>query len=952
SHYRLVGEQTPSKVLTVAADTAICIDLNGYGFTGPSTNGVRVFEIAAGGTLTIMDSVGTGVITGGIHRSTNSSSNTSTDSWGRGGNIYNAGTVNLYSGTITDGIGSTGTVYGAAQGGNYFGATGSVLNVYGGTITNGKLTHGSYFNSETKAMVGGNIFSYGTVNISGGTISGGKVERTDSSTDKNRDIFCYGGNIGVVDGTLNITGGVITGGVITGGRTNNTIYGRNVRTFGGNIYTKNATVTFSNGEISDGTVRANVQTTGTTTAFIADVYANGGNIYAYGGSFTMTGGTISGGSLSTKIINQGETTKDKADVYYSRGGNAYFESCAITISGGLIDAGTATFTQDDDDTTQDTYGAGQGGNVFVGAGCTVNFSAGTISNGFAHSVGGNLFNNATFNMTGGQILDGSVTDTVNGYGTGGNLQNAKTFNMSGGLMSGGRAYYRGGNVYNAGTVAMSGGAVMTEGILNGYTTYTAAYGGNYYGTGVLKLYDNAVIKNGTAYNGGNICTATSNGDIYMYGGMIYGGYAHKYGPDVRIYNDDGCSLYMYGGFINNLNDGGTDNRIDLYNGVFKNDVSKFTTLQGATAMMSCAHYTKLANGYYNVWHAEGTCATCGHTYTNYGVGNTYTTSATEHLTLGGTHTYVDGVCSTCGLAEVAHTAACSHGCENVTWTPWDGVTLENGGHYYLTDNLVVANALTVSVANVCIDLNGYTLTAAPADRAFTMSNNCVLNLMDSSADNTGLLRSFGLTGEKSGGLLYVSSGGTMTLYDLTVANGSTTGDRGGNIYVYGTEATLVVNNAKILNGTLLGATDRRGGNICAYYKANVVIKGADTYIANGWAYGGSSNCYGGNIHLGQGCDLYIYDGLIEGGVAANGANLSVVNGKESDGQKGYFYMYGGTIGGNGNYENGKPCTTNSIRISQSSSNTSDMFMYGGTIAGTISADGTVGEVYIYAGKVK
>lgn len=781
---------------------------------------------------------------------------------------------------------------------------------YTGLITGGKAVSGS---GETAR--GGNIWvsNSATLKLYGGTIANGFSPNAGGNVklDDNAKFYMYGGTI--TDGKAETNTNVGNGGNLCiennalfemyGG----TISDGTVTASGGNIYNYRGTITLHDGEIANGTAGK-----------------WGGNIWLNSKNATLNikGGTISGGTAPTA------------------GGSIYadYATCQITMEGGLITGGTSEET---------------GGNIYFRDG-KMHMSGGVISGGTAYTAGGNMFNDGTTNMTGGEITGGKTVLSVNGTGTGGNLQNGGTFNMSGGVISGGTAYYRGGNIYNSGALNMSGDAVVTGGTLYDHENYTSAYGGNYYATGTLRMYDQAVIKNGSAYSGGNVCTATNNGVVYMYGGAIYGGTCVEYGANVRIYNHAACALYMYGGYIEDLNDGGTANVIQLYNGTFGSTVANVTTTDGASAIMSCAHSGTLGS-YYSLWHAEGECATCGHTYNGYGVGKEYTSTETTHLTLGGAHTYVDGACSVCGKAATTHTAACSHGCENVTWIEWDGTAVEAGGHYFLADNLALDETINLEGISACIDLNGYTLTAPPANRAFLATGGAQLVLMDSSAENTGLLRSFGLAADLHGANLRTTNS-AMYLYDLTVADGVTTGtassNRGGNIYVYGPNALLVIDNAKVLNGTMLPGSDAlRGGNICSYVKGTIVIKGENARIADGYVYREDvkGNYYGGNIHFGQGGALYIYDGVIEGGVAEAGSNISMVNGNEENDQVGNLYMYGGKIGESGTFANGEACKAATLRVAQSATYTTNVYIYGGEVLGDISLSGAVGKTRIYAG---
>ncbi len=127
---------------------------------------------------------------------------------GYGGNFYlNAYvTFNLYDGVISDGyVAGTAVSTSQANGGNFVinsSATSTVLNIYGGLITGGSALN-----------YGGNIYLYsGTVNMTDGGITNGICRNANS----------FGGNLSVGGagssgyGTLNMSGGIITGGEIYG----------------------------------------------------------------------------------------------------------------------------------------------------------------------------------------------------------------------------------------------------------------------------------------------------------------------------------------------------------------------------------------------------------------------------------------------------------------------------------------------------------------------------------------------------------------------------------------------------------------------------------------------------------------------------------------------------------------------------------------------------------------
>jgi len=133
------------------------------------------------------------------------------------------GVLNLYGGTVD------GSKLGDGLGAVRVGYDGDIFNLYGGTVIGSKnaksggatycvvagttnIMGGTVRDGVSYTTGGGNIFlnhSDAVLNISGGTISGGKATNTAVGSG-------LGGNIHVVKGKLNITGGTITGGVAKG----------------------------------------------------------------------------------------------------------------------------------------------------------------------------------------------------------------------------------------------------------------------------------------------------------------------------------------------------------------------------------------------------------------------------------------------------------------------------------------------------------------------------------------------------------------------------------------------------------------------------------------------------------------------------------------------------------------------------------------------------------------
>ena len=159
--------------LTIREGKTITLDLNGHtldrnkdvnDYVGGNGNVIKVLKDAK---LTIRDSVGTGVITGG-HDS-------------QGGGIFSSGALRLEGGAIK---GNTGT-------------TGGGVYIYSGKGGHGSMTMtGGRITGNTSEDAGG-IASEGELTISGGEITDNVVETR-------------GGALYISEGTTTITGGVIS----------------------------------------------------------------------------------------------------------------------------------------------------------------------------------------------------------------------------------------------------------------------------------------------------------------------------------------------------------------------------------------------------------------------------------------------------------------------------------------------------------------------------------------------------------------------------------------------------------------------------------------------------------------------------------------------------------------------------------------------------------------------
>lgn len=212
-HYLLTDNVNLTSASTAGAGQ-ICLDLNGKTVT-QTTYGKRIYNIRNATILSIMDSVGTGII---LPASTDGNYNL--DRYGMTAYVDNfAAVVNLYSGTI-DGTNCV------TQYGHGIAVNDGTFNMYGGTILGGesfgpgstcvsatgtfnmyggKLVGGTCYTAEYVNPIGGVVFRVlGNTTIYGGEIVGGSTDTVGGIVRVSADIYGMG--------KLVIKGGSFTGG--------------------------------------------------------------------------------------------------------------------------------------------------------------------------------------------------------------------------------------------------------------------------------------------------------------------------------------------------------------------------------------------------------------------------------------------------------------------------------------------------------------------------------------------------------------------------------------------------------------------------------------------------------------------------------------------------------------------------------------------------------------------
>lgn len=171
-------------------------------------------------------------------------------------------------------------------------------------------------------------------------------------------------------------------------------------------------------------------------------------------------------------------------------------------------------------------------------------------------------------------------------------------------------------------------------------------------------------------------------------------------------------------------------------------------------------------------------------------------------------------------AENADCPGC--GATNVTWTNFTADTVpEPGVHYRLTGKVEKSGQWTLETAGTyCIDLAGQTLQTN--SRVFIAGSNTtkpavVLNLMDSSANQSGVIKGSGSTNSAwSAGVLYSCNNATINLYGGTVTTtdvNTPSAGKGGVVTAQG--------NFNMYGGTIVGGTAQTYGGAISVQSSSV-----------------------------------------------------------------------------------------------------------------------------------
>ena len=941
---------------------------------------------------------------------------------GYGGTIQVGGTFNLYDGVVRDGTAlrydKKDGGYTCGNGGNIHIGTDGVFNMYGGSVLNG-----------TAQRAGGNIFmgKNVVVNISGGTISGGVVMDDDryggniyvnetsqalnisGGTIKDGKTLGAGGNIALY-GTLNMSGGTITGGSCMKGETlaegvhneeypHHNIYcaGGTVNMTGGLVEgyfrvrdtsKKECTVNISGtAQIKGGSINLSLDPGDDVNIGIlqkgADIRINGGGYVSTEtakANVAYVHSTYEG--VETKYLNSkifigkqacvcGETENHIGDcdgtiLDWIPWGTAtsmpnleanWYLVCDVNMKDQVKIVENATFRLDLNghkvtgaenmrvyalrngginmaitDHSEENSGIimargedmGRGTVVWVSDNGSLKMYGGTLDG----SAASTLYNgvtvsvdaDCTFVMYDGALVGGTSKctvdkngKTINGFG--GTLAVSGTFDMYGGKIVDGTCEKFGGNIFvgKTGTFNLRGGEVSGGS--------TEKRGGNIAGTGNINLYG-GLVTNGTAGAAGNILITTAG---KLVGGTVSNGTA-KHGANILV--AEGATWTMSGGSVTggvatSSNGGNIEVEVNatakLSGGVVSDGVSPMTGgnifISGELTMSELC----VADGIVTEKDGKG-----GNIYVNGG------TFVMKSGTISGGNGYYGGSVYVSGNKGVDGQMDVYGG------TISGGTSVRRGGNIFvgktgifnLHDGEVSSGTSASRGGNIAgtgtLNLYGGTVTKGTAGAGGNILVTGTASLVNAAVtDGTA----------KHGGNVLVEEGAAWTMTGGSVAGGVATSSNGGNIEVE-IDAT-----AKLSGGTVSGGVaPASGGNI--FVSGELTMSGA--HIADGSVT--EEDAKGGNIYV-NGGNFILQSGTISGGTGDFGGSVAISGNKGVNGQ---MDMYDGSITGGQGSNNG-----GNVFVGK----TGGFNLHGGEIAdGTAGNRGgniaCTGTIHFYGGVVK
>ena len=493
-----------------------------------------VIKVESGGSLTIS---GTGTIRGGNNSGNGGcilnegtlelqSGNISSNSAVNGGGIYNTSALTISGGNVQSNTASTG------HGGGIYNT--GALTISGGNVQSNTASAGNgggIYNDGADLTVSGGNISSNTANTGGGiynntgksmTINGGTIQNNITSTDG------YGGGI-YNYGTLTISGGSITG----NGYSSNTVYVAK----GGGIYNCGTL------NISGGTIQTNK-----ATASGGGIY-QGGTINM-SGSPNVTNNTVSNAANNVYLpsgvkinINAGLTTAnvgitmedtygvftsgltshagDYQDFSADASGYVWLKQTTTGIEAQLISywahvqelidqAGTTETTISLENKTYEAQSTVAYTDTYLhiasGQNITLDLKGRTLNRNLSSLIpeGCVIFNEGTLtikNTTGNGYIQGGNNDNT-GNTKGGGICNTGTLTIESGVIRN-NASVDGGGIYNTGIMTISGGTIQNN-------TATAHGGGIYHNNTTAGSFN----VQGTPSITNNIVSSAAN-NVYL-----------------------------------------------------------------------------------------------------------------------------------------------------------------------------------------------------------------------------------------------------------------------------------------------------------------------------------------------------------------------------------------------------------------------------------------------------
>jgi len=211
--------------------------------------------------------------------------------------------------------------------------------------------------------------------------------------------------------------------------------------------------------------------------------------------------------------------------------------------------------------------------------------------------------------------------------------------------------------------------------------------------------------------------------------------------------------------------------------------------------------------------------------------------------------------------EVVVPTTCAVGCENPEWQPYSAVgnlnNLTAGHHHVYLDSDITPKQIQLGKdapgVTLCLDLNGFNIVTS--GRSFIVYEDCVMNIMDSSVEQTGYICGTRGDNNEVGGTISVQPTAELNLYSGSLR------------FTWDDEGTQSLQSAGIVWVQAGGTMNMYGGEVV----------GADMTQDSAFEYGGaicvSSKKAGDVITSGQ---LNVYGGKITSGTLPEGATAPCV----------------------------------------------------------------------------